>query len=97
RMFVAACDRTGAERGVDWVAGSVIVDADGWPLAEATMTAGPITIIAECRLGDALSKTVGPANDVHADPPPELYHRLTEQASLQQTTQQTTTQTPSPG
>jgi predicted amidohydrolase len=47
RMFVAACDRTGAERGVDWVAGSVIVDADGWLLAEATMTAGPITITAE--------------------------------------------------
>jgi len=85
RMFIAACDRTGAERGVDWVAGSVIVDADGWPLAEATMTAGPITITAECRLGDALSKAVGPANDVHADRRPGLYRRITEEATPQQT------------
>jgi predicted amidohydrolase len=92
RMFIAACDRTGEERGVDWVAGSVIVDADGWPLAEATMTAGPITITAECRLGDALSKATGPANDVHADRRPELYRRIAEQA----TRQQTTTQTPLP-
>jgi predicted amidohydrolase len=84
RMFIAACDRTGEERGVDWVAGSVIVDADGWPLAEATMTAGPITIVAECRLGDALSKAVGPANDVHADRRPELYRRITEAATPQQ-------------
>jgi predicted amidohydrolase len=88
RMFIAACDRTGEERGVDWVAGSVIVDADGWPLAEATMTAGPITITAECRLGDALSKAVSPANDVHADRRPELYGHIAEQAIPQQTTTQ---------
>jgi len=49
-------------------------------LAEATMTAGPITITAECRLGDALSKAVSPANDVHADRRPELYRRIAEQA-----------------
>jgi predicted amidohydrolase len=85
RMFIAACDRTGEERGVDWVAGSVIVDADGWPLAEATMTAGPITIVAECRLGDALNKAIGPANDVHADRRPGLYHRITEESTQQQT------------
>jgi predicted amidohydrolase len=76
RMFIAACDRTGEERGVEWVGGSVIVDADGWPLAEATMTAGPITITAECRLGDALDKATGPRNDVHADRRPELYNRI---------------------
>jgi predicted amidohydrolase len=104
RMFVAACDRTGEERGVDWVAGSVIADADGWPLAEATMTAGPITITAECRLGDALSKAIGPANDVHADRRPELYRRIAQQATPQQATAQqaspqqaTAQQTPSPG
>ena len=33
RMFIAACDRHGHERGVGWVQGSVIVDADGYPLA----------------------------------------------------------------
>ncbi len=39
RMFIAACDRTGEERGVEWVGGSVIVDADGWPLACAAPAA----------------------------------------------------------
>jgi len=47
RMFIAACDRTGQERGVDWVGGSVIVDADGWPLAGGAPNAGPSTIIAD--------------------------------------------------
>ena len=45
------------------------------------MTAGPITITAECRLGDALNKATGPASDVHADRRPELYRRITEQAA----------------
>jgi len=79
RMFIAACDRTGEERGVEWVGGSVIVDADGWPLAEATMTAGPITITAQCQLGDALDKATGPRNDVHADRRPGLYRRVAEE------------------
>ena len=78
RMFIAACDRTGQERGVDWVGGSVIVDADGWPLAGGTPNAGPSTIIAECRLADALDKAISPNNNVHADRRPELYGRLTQ-------------------
>jgi 5-aminopentanamidase len=87
RMFIAACDRTGEERGVSWVGGSVIVDADGWPLAATGQAAGSnaaaascgpatgeaVTIAAECRLADALDKAVGPLNDVHADRRPELY------------------------
>jgi len=87
RMFIAACDRTGAERGVDWVGGSVIVDPDGWPLAATPEAAGPnpavvppgvvagepVTILAECRLGAALEKAVSPANDVFADRRPGLY------------------------
>lgn len=87
RMFIAACDRTGEERGVGWVGGSVIVDPDGWPLAATGQAAGsnpavassgpatedPVTIAAECRLGEALDKAVGPLNDVHADRRPELY------------------------
>jgi predicted amidohydrolase len=78
RMFIAACDRTGAERGADWVGGSVIVDADGWPLTDATPAAGPATIIAECRLDDALDKNISPISNVHADRRPELYRRITE-------------------
>jgi predicted amidohydrolase len=79
RMFIAACDRTGAERGVDWVAGSVIVDPDGWPLAEAPRDAGPVTITAPCQLASALDKATGPRNDVFADRRPGLYGRVTQQ------------------
>ena len=78
RMLIAACDRTGQERGIDWVGGSVIVDADGWPLAGGAPNAGPSTIIAECRLADALDKAISPNNNVHADRRPELYGRLTQ-------------------
>jgi 5-aminopentanamidase len=73
RMFIAACDRVGPERGVDWVGGSVIVDADGWPLAGGAASAGPATLIAECDLGAALDKAISPNNDVHADRRPDLY------------------------
>ena len=78
RMFIAACDRTGAERGVDWVAGSVIVDPDGWPLAEAPRGPGPVTITAECQLASALDKATGPRNNVHTDRRPGLYERVTQ-------------------
>lgn len=33
RVAIAACDRSGRERGVEWSSASVIVDADGWPAA----------------------------------------------------------------
>ena len=76
RMFIAACDRTGEERDVAWVGGSVIVDADGWPLAGGSPATGPVTLAAECPLGTALDKTIGPRNDVHGDRRPELYQRV---------------------
>ena len=78
RMFIAACDRTGEERGVEWVGGSVIVDADGWPLACAAPAAGPTIIAAECQLDHALDKAISPISNVHADRRPELYGRLAE-------------------
>ena len=78
RMFIAACDRVGQERGVEWVGGSVIVDADGWPLAGGAASTEPVTLIAECRLADALNKAISANNDVHADRRPELYGRVAE-------------------
>lgn len=74
RMFIAACDRTGTERGVDWVAGSIVADPNGWLLAEAPHAEA--TILAECRLGDALDKRVAAHSDVHADRRPELYRQV---------------------
>jgi predicted amidohydrolase len=76
RMFIAACDRVGPERGVDWVGGSVIVDADGWPLAGPAAAGEPAILTAECRLAQALDKSVSPLSDVHADRRPELYGRV---------------------
>jgi predicted amidohydrolase len=73
RMFVAACDRVGAERGVDWVGGSVIVDADGWPLVGPTPGDDELLLTADCRLGEALDKAISDRNDVFADRRTELY------------------------
>ena len=80
RMFVAVCDRTGTERGADWISGSIIIDPDGWPLAAAAPGAGPVTITAGCRLDDALSKDVSSLSNVHRDRRPELYQRMAEPA-----------------
>jgi predicted amidohydrolase len=73
RMFVAACDRVGAERGVDWVGGSVIVDADGWPLAGPAPGDDELLLSADCRLGDAVDKATSDRNDVFADRRTDLY------------------------
>lgn len=76
RMFIAACDRVGAERGVAWVGGSTIVDPDGYPLAGGTASDQPATFLAECDLDAALNKSVSPNNNVLSDRRPELYERV---------------------
>lgn len=73
RMFIAVCDRVGAERGVEWVGGSVIVDPDGWPLAGGDASTDERIIIAHCRLDEAKRKGVGGLSDIHADRRPGLY------------------------
>jgi predicted amidohydrolase len=73
RMYVAACDRAGSERGVDWTGGSIITDPDGFPLAGATPTEGPTLLLAPCDLPQARDKRIGAHNDVLADRRPELY------------------------
>ena len=30
RVFIAVCDRVGAERGVEWVGGTAVIDENGW-------------------------------------------------------------------
>jgi 5-aminopentanamidase len=76
RMFIAACDRAGAERGVGWVSGTVIVGPDGYPLAGPVCQDRSITIMAACRLDDARRKQTSPRNDAIADRRPELYDRV---------------------
>lgn len=73
RMFVAACDRHGRERGVGWVQGSVIVDADGYPLTGPTELAGEQILLASIDLAQAHNKRISNLNDLHCDRRPQLY------------------------
>ena len=79
RMYVAASDRVGHERGVDWVGGSVIIDPDGWPLAGPADDRAGI-IMAACHLETANDKTISEHNDVLGDRRPSLYRRLFEES-----------------
>jgi predicted amidohydrolase len=73
RIAVAACDRCGEERGVDWVAGTAIVGPDGWLLAGPPGSPVPLLLTADVDLARARDKTLGPRNDALADRRPALY------------------------
>ncbi len=72
RIFVAVADRAGAERGQEWVGGSVIIDADGYPATTLILDQEGI-IYATLNLSDAQNKSISAGNDVHRDRRPELY------------------------
>jgi predicted amidohydrolase len=73
RVYVAQADRTGTERGVDWVGASVIVDPDGRMLTEKA--SGEALLTATVDLARARDKAFSERNDVLADRRPELYGR----------------------
>jgi predicted amidohydrolase len=73
RIVIAACDRCGPERGVDWVAGSAIAGPDGWLLAGPTGTAEPALLVADVDLTATRDKALGPLNDAFGDRRPALY------------------------
>ncbi|WP_198668931.1 nitrilase family protein [Homoserinimonas sp. OAct 916] len=77
RMFIAAADRVGTERGQDWVGGSVIVDADGFPVTQIRLGAEMIAY-ASLDLTDALEKQISENNNVQTDRRPELYGGVAE-------------------
>jgi predicted amidohydrolase len=72
RMFVAVADRTGTERGQDWLGGTVIVDADGYPVTSIRL-GEPHIAVATLDLTLARDKAISPENDVHADRRDDLY------------------------
>jgi predicted amidohydrolase len=78
RIFIAACDRVGTERGVDWIGGSVIVDVDGFPVAGPAASGEMVTLRARCDLDRARDKRVNAHNDALADRRPELYGGLVD-------------------
>jgi predicted amidohydrolase len=69
RMFVAACDRSGIERGVEWTAGTSIVDVDGWVVSETR---------AELDVARARDKRFAGLADAFGDRRPELYAAIVE-------------------
>jgi predicted amidohydrolase len=73
RMFIAACDRVGRERDVDWAGGTVIVDPDGFALAGPAGDEETVTLLARCPLEQARDKRTSERNDALADRRPELY------------------------
>ena len=80
-VFFAVCDRCGAERGVEWVGGSVVCDEWGWLLAGPVSGYGRGLLLADCDLGRARDKAWNERNDVLGDRRPELY-RLGESAPV---------------
>jgi predicted amidohydrolase len=73
RIFIAAADRCGTERGVPWVGGTTIAGVDGYPLAGPVCADEPAVLVADCDLRLARSKANSPRNNVHADRRPGLY------------------------
>ncbi len=76
-VFVAVADRCGAERGVEWIGGSVIIGPDGYPLAGPALDGRPWILLAGCDLSRARDKRLNDHNDLLTDRRPELYSPVT--------------------
>lgn len=68
-VVIAACDRSGTERGTSWTEGTTVVGTDGWPVGE---------IDAEGRLDAEVlispdRHRIGERNDLLGDRRPEFY------------------------
>lgn len=75
-VSIAVADRCRAERGVDWVGGSVIVRRSGYPAAGPLCEDRPAVLTAAIDLRLARDKRVSGLNDRFADRRPDLYARL---------------------
>lgn len=74
RVSIAACDRTGVERGAHWTSASVIVDANGWPVALADLDrSAEEAVTADIELSESRNKRLSDFSDVFADRRTDLY------------------------
>jgi predicted amidohydrolase len=78
KVFVAVCDRSGSERGLEFEAGSAIAGPDGGLLAAPPPDRGAGTLSAVCDLARAADKRTGEHNDAFADRRPAQYATLSE-------------------
>lgn len=75
-VFIAVADRCAAERGVEWVGGSVIVRHGGYVAAGPVCEDRTAVLTATIDLRLARDKRISELNDLFADRRPELYARL---------------------
>lgn len=78
KVFIACCDRTGAERGQQWTEGTAIIDESGWVIATTTSNA-PASVDIDLTL--AKDKALTELSDVLQDRRPELYANVVAQRS----------------
>jgi predicted amidohydrolase len=76
RLFIAAADRVGVERGVDWVGASAIASPGGWLLAGPATSGAEAILCASCDLAEARDKRLNERNDVLADRRPDVYAQV---------------------
>jgi predicted amidohydrolase len=74
-VFIAAADRCGTERGVDWLGGSVIVRRGGYPAAGPLCEDRAAVLTATIDLRLARDKRISELNDLFTDRRPDLYAR----------------------
>ena len=72
RVYLVVADRAGAERGQEWIGGSLVCDPDGYPITEPALGRA-VTLMAEVDLSRSADKTVTGRNDAFGDRRPELY------------------------
>lgn len=77
RIAIAAADRVGTERGQEWLGGSVVVNADGYPVTGIRLGEETV-LIATLNLAESRNKRISARNDVHVDRQPYLYSSLLE-------------------
>lgn len=73
RLPIVACDRVGDERGVAWLGGTVLANADGWVVAGGWRSQDETILCAELDVKSADDKRVGGLSDIHADRRSDLY------------------------
>jgi 5-aminopentanamidase len=73
RLPIVACDRVADERGVTWVGGTVVADADGWVVAGGWSSDAETILMVEIDPADADDKKIGGLSDIHADRRADLY------------------------
>lgn len=78
RMVIAVADRAGSERGQAWVGGSVVVDADGYPVTPLRL-GEECTLAVDVDLAQSRNKSISDSNDVFADRRPGLYASVARQ------------------